>query len=304
MKRLLTVVAISAIVMATLVVGADAQRRRRPRSNTPRDTTPQSTALAGDMDGIEWGWNRRQLLDHFRRKVRAKYAPRLAKAPGAIEEDALRADMERELQRIRESYFEFNGRTSGHDSSFLRFEFTHNNHEAMQRMRSEQSEDYYFFINDRLWKWYRAFNSSVFAGASFDQFATALQGRYGRARRQSGVLYQGQPETQWLEWQDRVTRARAIDNNTFYGFYCLVFEEKATVARLDELRPNRPAEREQRHALVQSVIRDPNDASEVPDPHADVVDHIGGASSMAAAGQQGSNRTKAAPRAGGSSANR
>jgi hypothetical protein len=289
MKRLLTVVAISTVFMATLVVGADAQRRRRPRA--PRDATPQSAALAGDMDGIQWGWSRQQLLEHFRRKVRARYAPRLSKAPGAIEEDALRAEMERELQRIRESYFAFDGTTSGHDSSFLRFEFTHNNGESMQRMRSENSEDYYFFINDRLWKWYRAFHSSVFAGASFDQFATALEGRYGNARRQSGVLNEGQPETQWLEWQDRRTRARAVDNNQFYGFYCLVFEEKATIARLDQLRPNRPAPRDTGHALVRSVVIDPNQDVEIHDPHSDVVDHITRESSMAPTGRQKTSGT-------------
>jgi hypothetical protein len=226
------------------------------------------------MAGIEWGWSRRQLMDHFRTKVRASYAPRLSKAPGAIEEDAIRAEMERELQRLRESYFEFDGTPSGFDSGFLRFEFTHNNHESMVRARSDNSEDYYFFINDHLWKWYRAFQSSVFAGASFDEFAVALEGRYGHARRQAGVLYEGQPETQWLEWQDRKTRARAVDNNRFYGFYCLVFEERATVSRLAELRPNQPERRDRHHALVEAVVIDPDAPPEVHDAHENVVDRI------------------------------
>ncbi len=282
MKRVITLVVVSAVLMATFVFGADAQRRRRQAAR--RDAVPESTALAGDMAGIEWGWTRRQLMDHFRAKVRASYAPRLSKAPGAIEEDAIRAEMARELQRLRESYFAFDGTPSGFDSGFLRFEFTHGNGESMIRSRSENSEDYYFFINDHLWKWYRAFHSSVFAGASFDQFAAALEGRYGHARRQSGVIYEGQPETQWLEWQDPSTRARAVDNNRFYGFYCLVFEEKATVAHLSELRPNRPPQRDQHHALVQAVVVDPDSDPEVHDAHADVVDQItarqGSASSM------------------------
>jgi hypothetical protein len=291
MKRVSTLVVVSAVFMATFVFGADAQRRRRPRAH---DAVPESAALAGDMAGIEWGWSRQQLMEYFRRKVRASYAPRLSKAPGAIEEDAIRAEMERELRRLRESYFEFDGTPSGFDSGFLRFEFTHNNGESMLRARSENSEDYYFFINDHLWKWYRAFHSSVFAGASFDQFASALEGRYGSARHQSGVLYEGQPSTQWLEWQDHDTRARAVDNNRFYGFYCLVFEEKATVAHLAELRPNRPPSREQHHALVEAVVLDPNADPEVHDAHEDVVDQItagqGGASSMRPGGASSPRR--------------
>src|SRR5262249_17963203 len=154
-------------------------------------------------------------------------------------EDRVRAEMNEKVRTVRESYFTFDGTISGYDSSFLREEFTHNNQESMMRVQNQDSDDYYFFIQGKLWKLYRAFHTRVFAGVDFDGFATALEARYGNAERRQGTLTEGGHETQWLEWQNEKTRARAVDNNAFYGFYCLVFEDLGTVARLDQLRPNR-----------------------------------------------------------------
>ncbi len=273
MTRLTSLAAIAALLVAAVSIDVDAQRRRRGRSR-PRaaDAAPHRDALAGDMNGIEWGWDRRQLLRHLRRQIEASYADRLREAPGAIEEDRLRHQMGTEVRRIRDSYFEFDGTVSGHDSSYIRGEFTHRNQEAMMRVRTEQSEDTYFFIRGRLWKWYRAFHSEVFDGAPFEDFSAALQGRYGRGRVRSGDIEGRGFETQWVEWQDDATRARAIDNTRFYGFYSLVFDEKATIARLDELRT--PAEdRGPSHAsrVIDAVTSEPGS---VRDPHDDVADRL------------------------------
>ncbi len=267
------------VVSSAFLVGAlawttdgDAQRRRR---RAPRaEVTPQSEAIAPALGEVRWGWSRQRLTKYFSNKIRREYQPRINKARDAMTEDALRHERDQRVRRMRRSYTEFNGRTSGHDSGFLRDEFTHNNNEAMMNVRSDNADDYYFFINGRLWKWYRAFDASVFQGADWDQFSAALQGRFGEGRTRRGALIEGGDERQWLEWQNDDTRARAIDNNTFYGFYCLVFEEKATVARLGELRTNKRRTGRRRHALVDAVTAD--DDVEGDDAHSDIVDRITG----------------------------
>jgi hypothetical protein len=180
--------------------------------------------------------------------------------------------MNNEIQRIRRSYVRFNGQTTGWDVSFLRDEFTHGNNESLLVVRDGNSQNFYFFINDRLWKWYKAFDASVFAGQSFAQFAGALQGRFGNALEREGRLTERGQEKRWLEWQDRNTRLRAIDENRFYGFYCLVFEDKATVARIDELRSNTIRRNDGSHSLVDAVTQD----TEAQLDNQDVVDRITG----------------------------
>ncbi len=252
---------------------ASAQRRGRRGRQPAAPQTPQSAAIAPALGELAWGMSNREVYEHFRRQVEGRFAEQLAEARDAIREDAIRNEMNQEVQRIRRSYIRFNGQTTGWDVSFLRDEFTHNNNESMLVVRDGNSQNFYFFINDRLWKWYKAFDVSVFQGQDFDQFAAALQGRFGQALEQTGRMTNRGEEKHWLEWQDEATRLRAVDENQFYGFYCLVFEDRTVLDRLDELRTNQGPQRAGRHALVEAVTSDTSDASNT---NQDIVDRITG----------------------------
>lgn len=271
MRRVVIGVLLSAFVVGLVAYGTDSEaQRRRRQQRTPQ--APQSEGIAEALGELRWGMSPREVFEHFQREIRAKYAERLSKARDALEEDRLRHQMTEEIQRIRRSFTRFDGETTGWDVSFLRDEFTHGNHESMLQVRDSNSQNFYFFINDRLWKWYKAFDAEVFAGQSFDQFARALQGRFGEALERTGRLTDRGAEKRWLEWQDSHTRLRAIDENRFYGFYCLVFEDKDTVARLDELRTNTIQRRDEGHALVDAVTSD----QEAELRNQDIVDRITG----------------------------
>lgn len=295
LNRVVVGVLSSAFLVGAIAWSADGDAQRRRRRAPRAEQTPTSEAIAPALGDVKWGWSRQQLTKYFSNRIRRDYQPRINKARDAMTEDALRHERDQRIRRMRSSYVEFNGRTSGHDSGFLRDEFTHNNGEAMMSVRGDNADDYYFFIRGRLWKWYRAFDASVFQGADWDQFSAALQGRFGEGRVRRGSLIEGGDERQWLEWQNADTRARAIDNTTFYGFYCLVFEEKATVARLGELRTNKRQTGRGRHALVEAVTA--GDDVEGDDAHSDIVDRITGnirrrqdAPSMDSSMNEGGNR--------------
>ena len=277
------------VILATFVVGmfasvGESQRRRgrgrggaRGKAKVSKSVeAPRSEAIAPALGELSWGMTREQVYNHHVNKIREEYRPQLAKATGAIEEDRLRAEMNDKVRRIRESYVRFDGRATGWDVSFLRDEYTHRNNEAMLQVNDGNSQNFYFFINNRLWKWYKAFNADVFAGQTFEQFAQAVQARFGNARERTGTLIEGGDERHWLEWQDPTTRLRAIDLTRFYGFYCLVFEEKATVGRLAELRVNAPTKRNSGHALVDAIVTDGQGGAQVNDDNQDIADRLTG----------------------------
>ncbi|MFW6067398.1 MAG: hypothetical protein ACOC97_03610 [Myxococcota bacterium] len=260
---------IAACIVGTVAADADAQRGRRGK----KARVPHSSAISEAMGELEWGMSKEELMRHFISRVHERYRKKFRKVTGAIEEDRLRHRLREAIKRVRQSYVKFDGRTTGWDVSFLRDEFTHRNGEAMIVVKEDQAQNFYFLINNRFWKLYRAFDSEVFAGASFGQFASALEGRYGRAARREGVLHEGGNSTRWLEWQDRRTRLRAVDNTAFYGFYSLVFEDKKMLKRIDGLRKHKRPPRERRHGLVESVT---SDVDANPDDNPDIVDRITG----------------------------
>jgi hypothetical protein len=111
----------------------------------------------------------------------------------------------------------------------------------------------------------------VFEGASFADFGSALQKRYGKAKTKSGVRHPGTPSTQWLEWNQPGVLARAVDNNEFYGFYCLILEDPKTVSQLGKLRKNRADEAAAGGELVDMV-----EAQSDEDQNSDIADRITG----------------------------
>jgi len=228
-------------------------------------------ALEKSMGDMQWGWSPKQVYRHLKKEIEASYREPISKTTDAIEEDRLRHKMAEETREIRDSYLEFDGTPSAYDSGYLKGEFTHNNGESLLRVRTENTQDFFFFIDDRLWKRYRAFDSSVFEGASFAEFGSALQKRYGRATTKSGVHAPGTPSTQWLEWKQRRILARAVDNNEFYGFYCLILEDPKTVAQLGKLRKNKTDEAEAGGGLVDMVEEQSDE-----DQNADIADRITG----------------------------
>jgi len=230
-----------------------------------------SSALVQSMGDIQWGWTPKEVYRHLKKNIEASYQEPLSKTTDAIEEDRLRHKMGEETRQIRDSYFEFDGTPSAYDSGYLKGEFTHKNGESLLRVRTKNTQDYFFFIHDRLWKRYRAFDASVFEGATFDEFGSALQERYGKAKQRSGALVPGGEPTRWYEWTEPTVLARAVDNNEFYGFYCLILEDPKTVARLDQLRKNKPEPTEAGGTLVE-MVGDQSDE----DQNADIADRITG----------------------------
>jgi hypothetical protein len=229
------------------------------------------SALEQSMGEIQWGWTPKQVYRHLKQQIEASYAEPISKTTDAIQEDRLRHKMAEEARQIRDSHLEFDGTPSAYDSGYLKGEFTHNNGESLLRLRTKKTQDYFFFINDRLWKRYRAFDASVFEGASFAEFGNALQKRYGKAKKKSGVPAPGLEPTQWYEWREPRMLARAVDNNEFYGFYCLILEDPKTVAQLGKLRKSQPEQADTQGSLVDMVADDTND-----DQHADIADRITG----------------------------
>jgi hypothetical protein len=258
--------------MLGLGVTSPAEAKRKAKK---AKAAPMSEGISKEMGELKWGTPLKKVVGYFSDRVKAKYRKQIAQATSAGKEDKLRHKMRNEIAKIRDSVVRFEGSTTGWDVSFLQGEFTHGNGEALFVVRDGNSQNFYFFMNGRLWKWYKAFDADVFQGAGFDQFAGAIQGRYGKAVTRKGEATPGAGERTWLEWQDKATRLRAIDQTHFYGFYCLVFDEKNTVRRLAELRRVKKRKDKGDHAMVEHVTG-AGDEESGADAHQDVVDRITG----------------------------
>jgi hypothetical protein len=281
MKRVLLAMLTALLAVGFTANGAEAQKKKAASAKSSggkkkkAEAVPISPKIAESMGDVKWGVGKDDLIKYFTDKVKEKYRPLVAKAKDAVEDDRLRQQARQEVDAIRKGYVEFDGKSTGWDVSFLKGEFTHGNDEAMLVVRDANSQNFFFLMGGKLWKWYKAFDAAVFKAGNFDTFAGSVQRRFGGGKDVQAEMRPGEGQRHWIEWQDKQTRLRAIDETGFYGFYCLVFEEKSTVDNLAHLRSHGDSSKtgEKRHALVEAVT---SDRSANPDDAPNIVDRITG----------------------------
>jgi hypothetical protein len=127
---------------------------------------------------------------------------------------------------------------------------------------------------------------------AFNTWVESLEQAYGHGLRVPRSDAPDRLET--VIWQDANTRAHVIDNSTFFGAFCLVFEDKGTVSRLSELRHNAPAKNQNAQA-TRPVIENPQVGNVEGDSNTDIVDRITGKirRSSSAPGPANGNTTNA-----------
>jgi len=302
MKRVSVGILLAVLATGSVTASAEAPKKKGASAEAPKkkgggkkksEAVPNSDKIAEALVDVKWGMSRDDLVKKLTDKLKEKYRPLLGKTKDAVQEDRLRQQARQELDAIKKSVTEFDGRSTGWDVSFLKGEFTQNNDESMVVQRDANSQNFYFFINGKLWKWFKAFDASVFPADNFNMFAGAVQRRFGPAKDAQGEIRPGEGARHWLEWQDKTSRLKAVDQTDFYGFYCLVFEEKATLDNLARLRSHSDTQSgEKRHALVEAVT---SDRSANPDDSPNVVDRLTGRMhQVEQAPQQGSDEAASA----------
>jgi hypothetical protein len=264
-------------------VSAEAQRRGRGRGRVDNSAAvvqptepPMSARIAEELGAIQWGWSHEQVLDYYRRALVAQYLP-LLKNKGQVEQDRLIQERDAILQNIRRSYLLLNGTPAQRrwDTSFVGGEYTHNNNESMMVYENPRTGDreFFFFFNDRLWKRVQAKAIPRGVRLDFETFVGSLDGLFGvpGLRR----MRQDQPDRiEAVLWQDATTRLRVVDQSTFYGAFCLIYEDKSVLARLSELRRNVPTKVES--PMPTTLAGDIVVGNVENDPNADIVDRITG----------------------------
>lgn len=278
MRKVLLVVFV-AFTGSVFALSGIAQRRARARGNrgAPAITAPPSSPqIAHELGTLAWGSTHEQVVEYFRRAIGARYLP-LLRNKGQVEQDQLMQERDREIGSIRQSYVQFNGAANQRrwDTSFVGSEYTHNNNESMLVYENPQNNnrEFFLFINDRLWKRFQARSVPAGSGMDFAAFVGTIEQLFGPG------LHINDPEhaerLMTVAWQDDQTRLHLIDNATFFNAFCLVYEERATLGRLADLRHNAPAKVQNTgsHAVE---IGQPAVGNVESDQNTDIVDRITG----------------------------
>ncbi|MBL8600487.1 MAG: hypothetical protein JNK72_01040 [Myxococcales bacterium] len=275
MRKLFSMGLVSFAVAAVAASGISQPRRnpRRPVAQAPA-APPPSPRIAQELGQLRWGMNHAQVVAYYRGLISASYAPRLRNV-GMLEQNRIIDQRENEIRTLERTWVEFDGALAHRqwDSSFIGEEYTHGNGEAMLMYEdARHNREFFFFINDRLWKRVQARNTAG-AQIDFDDFASQLEAIFGPGQREQA----GQRLTT-VRWFDDTTRLHVVDNTTFFSAFCLIYQERQTQDQLAQLRRNTlPTKQQRRVAGAVEAGANANAAGVTTgDSNADIVDRITG----------------------------
>ena len=204
--------------------------------------------IATAMGDLRWGMSEHDVRQFAKRYLTRHYEQAMKKARGA-KKNNLRQELDAQLSRVQGSAIEFTGSRSRWDSSPVAGEFTYGNSESMLTLEDTKAKHFYFFINGELWKWVKVLPPGEFGGKKFNKFESMVGKRFGNGMVKSGArLADREDEQKWVEFLDRQSRLRAVDQTAEHGSYALVFEDMSTVRDLSSLRLNVPKRRPAKHA--------------------------------------------------------
>jgi hypothetical protein len=188
----------------------------------------EASPIATSMGDLRWGLSEDEVSSFVKRKLSERYNAEIKKTHDSAKQAQLKAALKTAQSSLVKANFE--GSSSRWDHSPVAGEFSYGNGESMLVAKDDGSENYYFFLSGRLWKWYKALDKSA-AGGDFKKFTSSVESKFGKGHAKKGELTPGQGTTQWVEYIDRNSRMRAADN-TKRGGFALIFEEMATVHEL------------------------------------------------------------------------
>jgi hypothetical protein len=245
-------------VAGSLAAGA---QDPKPEARAPEpQSEPAPTAaeaadaeLAAVMGELRWGMSSKQLVTVLEARVRAEYDRRVRAERDILRQDELYQESQARIAAIKESFVVFDARKNGWDASQIAPEFRRGTHEAMLVVKSEQARDYYFFINGKLWKWYRELEPGARGAVKFDSVATIMQAQLGPAKYEPIQRSEDAPLQASAGWQTSQTRVTLLDRGVAP---CLILESQVVLGVLSVLRKDAVERGPKRNTLLDAVIMD------------------------------------------------
>lgn len=195
----------------------------------------QPASIAASLDGLSWGMSKEGVFKLLKRRIRADFEKQVKAERDIVRQDALYQEAKQRYLRMREGFVKFDGKKTGWDVSPLVEEFRHGSNESLLVVESESAREHYFFINERLYKWYRELKPAAFDGAAADygRLAERLRKDFGKGKPQVARRNEGGEPLTGVAFKDEQTSVTLLKRG---AETCLVYEELATLDRLAVLR--------------------------------------------------------------------
>ena len=196
----------------------------------------KTQGLEAALGGPQWKWTGHELKKHLENSLWDDYKLRKRDLPGPLEIDRLREKTLRRVQRMKSKFLQFGKGSQDYRVSIIDEEFKRGTDESMLPRRADDGQEYWFFIQDQLWKMVLAYNADVVQGRKLKTFAKSLRAQFGKPVDMVFDMVDGKDALVAVKWADEGTELVLSDRTDPYGTFTLTYTHRPIANRLGELR--------------------------------------------------------------------
>lgn len=231
-----------------------------------------ATALEEVLGDVQWGDSKSTVLEKLKEEKVETIRQQAKYRNNRVAMQEARKSALDEIDRVRKSYEELEGKETGYDVSVIAGEFTRNNDEAVMRAQDDKAQKFYFFHDGAFYKLLIAYKQEYVHSIPFDRFVKSVAQKYGKP----DSLNRSEGDLAGAEWQGRKTTLRVENEMDFFGNYVMVFADRQKVERMKK-KGEKLGGREKDDDQVSERVQKLKEGSD-EDPNENVVDDMVGES--------------------------
>jgi len=283
MRKLSKLFGMSVIALG-LVAGTAAAKKKKVKAKGkvaaagPREMSKENAkALAEFQGAFKWGSSPEEVQKLIAAQLQPSYDEKVAATKDTYTQDQIRKRFKDEVKRIKSSYVKFDGQKTGFDVGIVAREFSHKNGESMLVWGKLDETRYYFFVDEKLWKIYIAFDAKKFGDKTFSDFRAVFEAQFGPSTVVERTSATGKIVMDEFKWPPAgQSILRAIDVSKFQGTYALSISDKDVTTSIEARRKENNPDVKKTNTLVDSVTKGTDAPGSDTDANENVLDGIVG----------------------------
>ncbi len=197
----------------------------------------QDPGLAAYLGALNWGDASREVMAKFEQALWNEYDRVRVTLPNVEDVDRLRSETIARIDTIKANYLKFEKNKTEYRTSIIDGKFARGTSEAVLRVDDPETQTYYFFVADKLWKMVVAFNINVARETPFNEFIKVLAQSHGQPLT---VNYSnGSRKKRILSdaiWRDGITELKVENKTELFGTYIMELTDQGWIDRITAMR--------------------------------------------------------------------
>lgn len=199
-------------------------------------TGEKTPSLDAALGGPRWKWTSQELMGHIERRLWDDYKSAKKALPGPLEIDRLRERTLKLVVDMKAHFVRFEKGSQDYRVSIVDQDFKRGTDEAMLPWNTPEGQQYWFFVQDQLWKLVLAYNADQVQGQAVKDFAKTLRGAFGKPVDLVFDDEGGGEDLVAVKWADEDTQVELRDRRDPYGTFTLSLTCRSIEGRIAELR--------------------------------------------------------------------